>query len=183
MEGGGVREALDRGAGRAYRIEIRRGRPEDLPALTEIYNHYVRETPITFDVEPFSVEGRRPWFEQFTERGRYQIVVAEDGGRVVGYACTLPFRPKAAYVTSVETSIYVADGLLGRGIGTSLYSALFERLPKSEVHRAYAGVTLPNAPSVALHRSFGFRSVGVYHEVGWKLSRYWDVEWVEKDLG
>lgn len=165
------------------RLEVRPGEEADLPALTDIYNHYVRETPITFDVEPFSVEARRPWFETFGRDGRYQIVVGEEGGRVVGYACSLRFRPKAAYSTSVETSIYLAPDATGRGIGTTLYAALFDRLPAGEIHRAYAGVTLPNGPSVSLHRRFGFRSVGLYREVGWKLGRYWDVEWFEKEIG
>jgi phosphinothricin acetyltransferase len=155
----------------------------DLGALTEIYNYYVRETAITFDVKEFSVDERRPWFEQFQESGPYRLVVAEEAGRVVGYACSIRFRPKAAYSTSVETSVYLDPDLKGRGIGARLYATLFERLSGEDLHRAYAGVTRPNPASVALHLRFGFRSVGIYREVGRKLGRYWDVEWFEKPLG
>jgi phosphinothricin acetyltransferase len=109
--------------------------------------------------------------------------VAEEAGRVVGYACSVRFRPKSAYSTSVETSVYLDPDLKGRGIGARLYATLFDRLRGEDLHRAYAGVTRPNPASVALHLRFGFRSVGIYREVGRKLGRYWDVEWFEKPLG
>jgi phosphinothricin acetyltransferase len=161
---------------------IRSARPGDLPRLTEIYNHYVRETPITFDTEPFPVEDRRSWLEQFDEKGPYRLVVAEEAGRAVGYAASTRFRVKPAYVTSVETTIYVDPEAVGRGIGAPLYAELFERLRGEDLHRAYAGITLPNPTSVRLHVGFGFRSIGVYREVGRKLGRFWDVEWFEKPL-
>src|SRR5215471_12141245 len=72
----------------------------DLPRLTEIYNHYVIHTPITFDLEPKTVEARRSWFEQFAPTGRYRLLVAEEKGAVGGYAGTTRFRPKAAYDTT-----------------------------------------------------------------------------------
>lgn len=161
---------------------VRPARPEDRPVLTELYNHYVRETPITFDTEPYTALSRAPWFEQFAESGRYRLLVAEEAGRVLGYAASMRYRPKAAYQTSVETSVYVASGEGGRGLGTLLYDALFRAVRDEALHRALAGVTLPNPASVALHRRFGFTSVGVQHEVGFKLGRYWDVEWFEKAL-
>ncbi len=163
-------------------VRIRPACLEDLEALTELYNHYVRETPITFDIEPFTPERRRPWLEQFAEAGRHRLLVAEASGGLVGYATTAPFRAKAAYETSVETTVYLAPGAKGRGIGSRLYDALFKAIAVEELHRAYAGITLPNPESIALHEKFGFRSLGVYHEVGHKFGRYWDVEWFERDL-
>jgi phosphinothricin acetyltransferase len=163
-------------------VRIRLPRPSDLPALTELYNHYVRSTPITFDVEPFDVEQRRAWFEHYAPSGRHRLLVAECDGSVAGYTTSSAFRPKAAYDPSVETTVYVAPGLERRGIGTRLYRALFEALAGEDVHRAYAGITLPNPASLALHRAFGFRSVGCYDEVGRKLGRFWSVEWQEKKL-
>ena len=163
-------------------IEIRPAAAPDLTALTEIYNHYVTATPITFDVEPFTPETRKPWLDQFAEKGPYRLQVAARADRVLGYACSVRFRPKPAYRTSVETSVYLAPDSTGRGLGRRLYGALFEALRGEELNRAYAGITLPNPASVALHQSFGFRSIGVYHEVGHKLGRYWDVEWFEKRL-
>lgn len=154
----------------------------DLPALTALYNHYVVNTPITFDVEPFEVEQRRAWFEHYAPTGRHRLLVAECDGRVAGYATSSAFRPKAAYDPSVETTIYLAPDVTGRGLGTRLYRALFESLASEDVHRAYAGITLPNPASLALHHAFGFRSVGRYDEVGRKLGRFWSVEWLEKKL-
>lgn len=163
-------------------VIIRDARPDDLEPVTELYNHYVRETPITFDIEPYTPARRKPWLEQFGETGRYRLLIAEHGGRLVGYAGTMPFRVKAAYETSVEVTIYLSPGALGRGIGTRLYEALFEAIAGQDLHRAYAGITLPNPGSVALHEKFDFQSIGVYHEVGRKFGRYWDVEWFELEL-
>ena len=163
-------------------VTIRRGQLGDVPALTDIYNHYVVETPITFDIEPYTVEQRREWFEGFADTGPYQIFVAERWGSVLGYAATLRYRPKAAYQSSVETSIYIAPDAMGRGLGGRLYQALFDGLRGAPVHRVLAAVTLPNGASIALHHRFDFSEVGVFHEVGFKLGRYWDVAWLEKSL-
>ena len=84
-------------------MSIRRGVADDLSELTGIYNHYVRETPTTFDLAPFEIEARRPWFEAFAATGRHQLFVAEREGRVLGYACSHGFRAKGAYDSSVET--------------------------------------------------------------------------------
>ena len=164
-------------------VGIRRGVSGDLPELTELYNHYVRETAITFDVEPFTLATRRPWLEQFAGAGRHQLFVAEREGRVLGYACTGSFRPKAAYLPSVETSVYLRPEEHGRGLGTRLYAVLFEALGGEDVHRAYAGITLPNPASIALHARFGFRECGTLGEVGRKFDRWWNVLWMEKALG
>jgi len=162
---------------------IRRGSGGDLAALTAIYNHYIRETAITFDLEPYTALQRRPWLESFAEAGRHQLFVAEEAGQVVGYACSRGFRDKRAYDTSAETSVYLAPNAHRRGLGTALYTRLFEALASADVHRFIAGVTLPNDASIALHARFGFERVGVMHEVGRKFGRYWDVLWMEKPGG
>ncbi len=102
--------------------------------------------------------------------------------RVLGYASSSPFRPKAAYETSVEASIYLASDATGLGIGTALYSRLFEELAGEDVRRALGGIALPNPASIALHARFGFTLVGTYTEQGRKFGRYWDVAWYEKGL-
>jgi phosphinothricin acetyltransferase len=163
-------------------VNIRLPRADDLAALTDLYNYYVETTPITFDIGRFTPEQRRDWFDHYAPKGRHRLLVAESDGRVVGYATSSPFRAKAAYDPSVETTIYLAPEQVGRGVGSRLYAALFESLAGEDVHRAYAGVTLPNEASLALHRRFGFRSLGVYQEVGRKFGRYWSVEWLEKAL-
>lgn len=161
---------------------VRAALPDDLPALTALYNPYVVDTAITFDLEPQTPAEREPWFRAHTAGGRYRLLVAEDGGHVVGFAGTGPFRSRRAYDPTVETTIYLERGTTGRGIGSLLYTALFEALRGQDVHRAVAGITLPNPASVALHRRFGFVEVGTFHENGRKLGRWWDVLWMEKAL-
>lgn len=165
-------------------VQVRPGSESDLEALTDIYNHYVRETPITFDTTIFTPEERRSWLLSHPEDGPYRLMVATDGDsqRILGYATSSPYRAKPAYATSVETSVYVAPDAGRRGIGTLLYDALFKALADEDVHRAYAGIAQPNEASERLHTRFGFRHVGTYREVGRKFGRYWDVAWYEKDL-
>jgi phosphinothricin acetyltransferase len=164
-------------------LRIRPALPSDAAPLTELYNHYVRETAITFDIEPWTVAQRERWMSDFAETGRYRLRIAEEDGRVAGYACTRRFRDKAAYETTVEVSAYLLPDVPRRGIGTALYTALFDSIRAEDVHRAIAGITLPNAASTALHQRFGFTLVGVMTDVGRKFERYWDVAWYEKALG
>lgn len=161
---------------------IRPAERDDLPALTALYNHYIEHTVITFDVAPISVEERSQWFEHYATSGPHRLLVGRRDDRVIGYASSGSFRPKAAYGRSVETSIYLQPDALGRGDGRRLYEALFAVLAEEHVHRAYAGVSLPNDASVRLHERLGFSSVGVFREVGFKFGRYVDVEWFERAL-
>ncbi len=164
-------------------MKIRAAASGDLPRLLEIYNHYVMATPITFDVEAISIAARRVWFDDFGADGPHRLLVAESKGRVVGYASSGAFRKKAAYARSVETSIYLDAKSCGSGLGSKLYSRLLNDLEEhGSVHRAYAGVTLPNDASVALHHRLGFGRVATFHEVGFKFDRYWDVAWFERGL-
>ncbi|WP_327689076.1 N-acetyltransferase family protein [Streptomyces tubercidicus] len=191
-------------------VQVRAGVEADLPALTDLYNHYIRETSITFDLEPFTPEQRRPWLHSHPQDGPHRLLVAQEttermknphngpspvpsigaaapgsgstDGTLLGYATSSAFRPKAAYAPSVEVTVYCAPHAAGRGIGTLLYQALFEALADEDVHRAYAGITQPNEASVRLHTRFGFRHLGTYTEVGRKFGRYWDVAWYQKDL-
>lgn len=164
-------------------ISIRSATLADLPTLTEIYNHFIVHTPITFDVEPYTVEQRAPWFDGFSTAGRYRLLVAEQAGRAVGYAGSMQFKARRAYETTVETTIYCAPEMGGRGIGTRLYQSLFEAIRGEDIHRVMAGITMPNAASVALHLHFGFKQVALFTENGRKFGRYWDVAWFEKPFG
>ncbi|MGY5126260.1 N-acetyltransferase family protein [Streptomyces nigrescens] len=192
-------------------LQVRAGTEADLPALTDLYNHYIRETCITFDLEPLTPEQRRPWLLSHPQDGPHRLLVAQEptdrmkiphngpvggpsagaaasgtghpDGALLGYATSSAFRPKAAYAPSVEVTVYCAPHAAGRGVGTLLYKALFEALADEDVHRAYAGITQPNEASTRLHTRFGFRHIGTYTEVGRKFGRYWDVAWYQKDLG
>ncbi len=161
-------------------VSVRPAVRADLPQLTEIYNYYVINTPITFDLKPFAVEERARWFEEHAGTARHRLFVADIAGRVVGYAYTGPFRDRAAYDPSVETSIYCAHDATGRGIGAMLYRTLFDALKDEDIHRLLAGITLPNEASIKLHRKFGFTEVGVFSECGRKFDRYWDVVWMQR---
>jgi phosphinothricin acetyltransferase len=162
---------------------VRYAEERDLARLTEIYNHYVLTTPITFDLEPFTVEQRRGWLARFARTGPHRLLVAEQGGVVLGYVGSHEFRTRKAYDTTVETTVYCAPDATGRGIGTLLYRALFDALAGEDLRMAVAGMTLPNDASAALHERFGFTLAGVMHEVGRKFGRYWNVAWYEKALG
>jgi len=162
-------------------VAVRPARADDLPALLEIYNHYVRESHVTFDTEPATPESRREWIDGFTAAGPHRLLVAEREGRVAGYAYSAPVRPRAAYRVSAETTVYVAPDLTGRGIGQALYAELLDGLARDGgIHRAYGVIAVPNPASVALHERFGFRLVGVLSEPGFKFGRYWDVHWYER---
>lgn len=170
-----VAQARGRPAGPGDAAVIRRVEAGDLPALLDIYNQYVRETPITFDIEPRTLAQRKSWLESFAAQGRYQCFVAVKNDAVAGWASSHPYNERAAYDSTVTSSIYLAPGATGRGLGRKLYAALFDALAAEDVHRVFVGITLPNEPSVRLHRAFGFEPAGIYREMGRKFGRYWDV--------
>lgn len=156
-------------------IVIRRAEQRDLSALTEISNYYIRETPITFDLEPKSLAQRQEWLAGFAPSGRYQCFVAVRGGSAIGWACSTRFKERAAYETTVESSIYLAPEERGQGLGRRLYVSLFDALAREDIHRIHGGVTQPNEASNRLHVHLGFERVGILPEVGRKFGRFWDV--------
>lgn len=163
-------------------LVIRSAEQGDLPALLDIYNHYVVNTPVTFDLEPRTLAQRQEWFDQFSVTGKYRCFVAARGATAVGYACSARFKEKEAYATSIETSIYLAPGEGGKGLGRRLYESLFAALKGEDIHRAFGGVTLPNPASVGVHTALGFGHIGTYPEIGRKFGRYWDVALYVKPL-
>ena len=164
-------------------LEIRAATDRDLEQVNDVYNHYVRESHVTFDVAPVTMADRREWFRRFDTAGRYRLLVATTPTAVLGYASSGPYHEREAYGPSVQTSIYTAPGMQRRGVGSALYAALFELLEREDVHRAYGGIALPNDASIALHERFGFTRVGCFTEQGRKFGRYWDVVWYERPVG
>ena len=162
--------------------KVRPATVSDIPRLTEIYNYYIVNTPATFDIEPWTVEQRMEWFSHYAATGPHRVLVAEAAGVVLGSTWSSQFRVKAAYDTTVETSVYCDPEATRKGIGSALYEALFEALAGQHLHRAVAGITLPNEASVRLHERFGFRKVGAFTEVGKKFGTYWDVAQYEREL-
>lgn len=161
---------------------IRNAKPSDLPAIVEIYNHYIEHSYATFDTEPFSPEQRTSWFAGFDRPSR-QCLVAVDEGRVQGFACSGVFKPKPAWDSTVEVSVYLDPDAAGQGVGGALYRDLIPRLDDAGVHRAAAIVALPNPASIALHQRFGFEHMGVISEGGFKLGQYWDVAYLIRVCG
>ncbi len=155
----------------------------DLPGIVAVYNHWVEHSAASFELVPVPIEDRRDWFRDHSRGGRHRILVAEgEAGGLDGWASTSQFRPRRAYDTTVESSVYVRPGTAGRGIGTALYAELFRAVADEDIARIVAGVSLPNPASIALHRRFGFRHVGTFTSVGRKFGRYWDVAWYERPL-
>ncbi len=161
-------------------VAIRNADPErDAAACAAIYAPYV-EGPISF-------EERAPDAAELAVRigahgSTHAWLVAERDGEVVGYAYACPHRQRTAYRWSVDVSVYVAPGHVGDGVGRALYRALFERLRAQGFRMAFAGITLPNPASVALHESLGFARVGTMREVGWKAGAWRDVGWWQLEL-
>lgn len=153
--------------------QIRPAKAQDSEQLANIYNHYIRDTIVTFEeVEITSQEMQRrlkaiptslPW------------LVYESQKEVIGYAYASPWKKRRGYRFAVESSIYLHYQHLGKGIGTQLYQTLFEQLQALDIHTIIGGVALPNAGSVYLHEKLGFQKVAHFYEVGYKFDQWIDV--------
>lgn len=161
-------------------IEIRLANLADAPGIAAIYRPYVEGTVISFELSPPSEAEMASRIVRVLERLPW--LVCEQEGTILGYAYAGPHRERDAYQWSVDTSVYVQEDQRRRGLGHALYTELFARLKDQGYYTAYAGITLPNAASVALHERFGFEPVGVYRKVGFKLGRWHDVGWWQRRL-
>ena len=163
-------------------VTVRPATEADAPAISAVYDHHVLHSTATFDLVPPTAGDRLQWLAEHAG-GRHRVLVVERDGVVVGFASSSPFRPRAAYETTVESSVYLAPDAVGRGLGRALYTELFALLADEDVHRVLAVVAQPNPASEALHRSFGFDRVGLFTEAGRKFGRFVDIAWFEKPLG
>jgi len=150
----------------------------DAGAIAAIYNHYVAHTIITFEEEPVDDGTMAQRIADVTES--YPWLVDEEGGRIRGYAYATRWRPRASYRFSTESTVYLAPGEVGRGIGTELYRTLLDRLAATGLHCVLGGIALPNAASVALHEKLGFEKVGHLRAVGRKFDQWIDVGYWQK---
>jgi phosphinothricin acetyltransferase len=159
---------------------IRLVTPTDAAAIAEIYRPAVTDRATSFEIDP-------PDAEEMAARiasclARLPWLIAENDGVVLGYAYASPHRARAAYQWAVDVSAYVRESAHRRGVGRSLYDALFRILTLQGFRNAYAGITLPNEASERFHRALGFSTVGVYRKVGYKRGRWHDVLWLERPL-
>jgi L-amino acid N-acyltransferase YncA len=160
---------------RAVGVRIRRALPSDAAAMIEIYRPFVEGSAVSFEEavptpEEFgarieSGSQTHPWF------------AAELDGELVGYAYASVHRARASYRWSVEVSVYVAERSRRAGVARALYTELFDQLRGQGFVNAYAGITLPNDPSVRFHAAMGFAPIGVYERIGYKLGKWHDVGW------
>jgi phosphinothricin acetyltransferase len=160
---------------------IRVATPDDAAAIAAIYAPIVRDTTISFELQPLSDEQIRTRIAN-TLRTLPWLVSVDDTGQVNGYVYAGKHRDPGAYQWSVNTSVYVRDGCRGQGVGKRMYQTLFDELLRLGYHRAFAGIALPNEASVALHESVGFAPIGVYRRVGYKFGAWRDVGWWQRDL-
>lgn len=158
---------------------VRDARIRDAAACAAIYAAYV-DTPITFETEAPDTDAMAGRLA--TALATHAWLVLEDAGRVAGYAYARRFHERAAYRWACESTILVEPGRRRTGAGRRLYTALFDRLAGRGFRTVIAGVTLPNEGSVGLHQAMGFRPVGTYREVGYKLGAWHDVMWLQRPL-
>lgn len=164
----------------AAALRIRLAAHDDAAAVRAIYAPAVEATVISFELLIPSVEEMAARIAE--HRTEHPWIVAETDRGLVGYAYAGPFSARAAYRWSVQTSVYVDRSQRRRGVGRSLYTALFRLLSAQGYRRAFAGITLPNPASVGLHEAVGFTPVGVYRSAGWKLGAWHDVGWWQRDI-
>ena len=160
---------------------IRDALPDDAAAIAAIYNHYIEHTVVTFEeatIPPAEVQRR---IDARQAMGLPWLVAAPDD-EVAGYAYASRWKERSAYRNSVEVTVYLHKDAGGRGLGTRLYRALFERLRERGAHAAIGGIVLPNPASVALHEKMGMEKVAHFKEVGYKFGRWLDVGYWQRLL-
>ncbi len=162
-------------------MKIRRATAQDADGIAAIYAPIVRDTVISFEEDPPSVDEMRGRIAAVTAALPW-LVGVDAAGRILGYVYAGHHRERAAYRWSVDTTAYVAEAHRGQGVGRQLYSALFEELTALGYFQAFAGISLPNAASVGFHEAMGFTPIGVYRDVGFKFGQWRDVGWWQKRL-
>jgi L-amino acid N-acyltransferase YncA len=156
---------------------IRESTNSDARMIAEIYNYYIINTTISFELDPITPDEIVHRMEKYKEIGPY--LVSEENGEIIGYTYVSRFRERKAYEHSIESTIYLKDGFGGKGLGSKLYSELLSKVSQ-EYHMITAGIALPNDASVRLHEKCGFKKVGHFSEVGRKFGRWIDVGFWQK---
>ena len=161
-------------------MDIRRAILSDAEQISAIYLPIVKDTSISFETDP--PDGDEIARRISTILATHEWLVAYDQNGIAGYTYASQYRPRHAYRYAVETTAYVHERCRGQGVGKSLYEELFKSLISLDFHVAYAGISLPNPASVALHRAVGFESIGVFQEAGMKFGKWHDVSWWQRKL-
>jgi phosphinothricin acetyltransferase len=157
---------------------IRLATPADLPAINDIYNHYVLHCTCTYQTEPETLADREKWFAEHPS-DKYPVTVAEAEGQFVGWGSLSKFRPRAAYAPTAEPSVYIHHEFLGQGLGRVLLVDLIERARIAGFHSLIGGASADRAASLKLLVSLGFVQVAHLKEVGNKFGRWLDVIYMQ----
>ncbi len=162
-------------------FNIRAAMVDDAEAINQIGNWYIENSAVNFDMEKWSLAKRIEWVETFNlPDSPYNLLVGQDSGKIIGFAGNTRFKPKDAYNTSTETTVYIAHDVKSAGRGEKLYRALMNLIAEQDIHRAYGFITLPNQASIDLHHRLGFKLVGKFDEVGRKFGKYHSVALYQK---
>jgi phosphinothricin acetyltransferase len=159
---------------------LRLAQPADAEAICAIYNHYISNTCISFEEVEVNIAEMSARIHEVTQQLPW--LVLEEEGQIRGYAYATKWRVRPAYRHSVETSVYLAHDVRGRGWGRQLYEELLVRLRGQGLRTAIGGVALPNDASVALHEKMGYEKVAHFQQVGHKHGRWIDVGYWQKLL-
>jgi L-amino acid N-acyltransferase YncA len=162
-------------------LVIRPYRPDDIPAVTKIYGHYVRETVITFETAGPDEAEMANRFAMISGKG-HPLLIGEMDGTVIGYAYASTYRPREAYRFTCEDSIYLAPTAVGHGIGSMMLGRLIEESSKAGLRQMLAVITAERENSIRLHAKHGFRMIGTYEALGYKFDRWLDIVHMQRAL-
>ena len=160
---------------------IRVATPDDADAVASIYRPIVAHTAVSFELRPPDATEMRMRIAATLAHFPWLVCVDNDE-HVSGYAYAGRHRERPAYRWAVDTTAYVREDARGRGVGRALYEHLLQHLVQLGYFQAFAGITLPNAASVALHEAVGFQPIGIYRNIGFKLGAWHDVGWWQRSL-
>ena len=161
-------------------MRVRLATIDDAEAIRAIYNPEVLESTVTFDLVPRTLEDQQQWLDEHS--GAHPAVVAVDGDVIVGYGSLSEYKPRPAYRTSVEDSVYVHRGYQGRGVGRLILGSLIDLAVDHGFHAVFARIVGGHEASIALHEKCGFDTIGTEREVGRKFGQWLDVVIMEKLL-
>jgi len=162
-------------------LQLRLAERRDAEAIRSIYNPEVLESTVTFDLVPRTLEDQLAWIDDHA--GGHPAIVATDGAdTVLGFGSLSPYRPRAAYSTTVEDSVYVHRDARGAGVGAALLGELVRLGTAHGFHSAIARIVGNHEASIALHSGCGFSTIGTEREIGRKFGRWLDVVLMQRML-
>ncbi|MFT7527459.1 MAG: L-amino acid N-acyltransferase YncA [Arenicella sp.] len=163
-------------------MKIRAAENKDAAVIAEIYSYYIATTTITFEEAAVTALDIQQRIADTRAAQLPYLVVVDESDLVLGYAYASKWKGRCAYRYTAEVTVYLGSGAAGKGLASGLYSQLFERLRQGSYHVAIAGISLPNAASIALHEKFGMRKVAHFSQVGFKFGNWVDVGYWQCEL-